>query len=119
MIAYYEDFVNIKNPLPNVLLELWRTSDGSNYTLVDPMEDGIARSPLSDVLPENNSMPQIFTQRMDPPLHFEAGDVLGVFNPFRGDSHVSELLQDFVAILACSYTEEFSFFCTGFFRILE
>ena len=65
-----------------VPLELWITSDGTNYTQVK-------QSPLDDVQPANTSVaPRLFTQQVDPPLHFEAGDVLGVYDPYVGRSMV-------------------------------
>ena len=89
VVASYQEIMNHDAIINYVPLELWRTSDGTNYTQVK-------ESPLDDVLPTNTSVaPRLYTQQVDPPLHFEAGDVLGVYGPRIGNSQVG------VAITFC------------------
>ena len=81
---------------PYVLLELWRSLDGTNYTVVNPG----GSSPLKSVLPTSTT-PSLFTQHVDPPLHFEAGDVLGVYNPYRGDTQVFTQIATNIFLTSC------------------
>ena len=80
MVASYQKIGNPNAEINYVPLELWRTSDGTNYTQVK-------ESPLDDVLPTSTA-PRLYTQQVDPPLHFEAGDVLGVYGPYVHNSQV-------------------------------
>ena len=78
--SFYREFNTATSEINYVPLELWRTSDGINYTRVE-------ESPLDDVQPTSMDA-RLFTQQVDPPLHFEAGDVLGVYDPYEGNSLV-------------------------------
>ena len=73
-----------KHPFPEV--QLWRTTDGTNY-----FKTGFS---LANTLPRNTSYVNVFEYTLDPPLKFQEGDVFGLYKPRENESVLNIYLQE-------------------------
>ena len=75
---------NAKIPFPE--LQLWRTTDGTNYFKAN-------FSLISTVL-NITSNANVYEYNLESPLEFQEGDVFGLYKPKEGDSAINVFLQD-------------------------
>ena len=75
---------NDKSPFPE--LQLWRTTDGTNYFK--------ANFSLISTVPNITSNTNVYEYNLESPLEFQEGDIFGLYKPKEGDSVLNVFFQE-------------------------